>query len=1309
MQLRIRQPDGRTKLVPLEEGKTLKLGSDPGADIVLDGPGISPMHCGILAQKGSVQVGASKSARQVEVNGSSVAKAQLEEGDQIRIGEVRIALVSDNVKSTEPAATPAGDDDLGLAPMDDDELGLAPLEDEPQPQKSTSSSSSPAEDDFGLAPLEEESASKSAGAADDDFGLAPLGGEQPQVAPPADGDDFGLAPLEGEPKKVEPPAGGDDFGLAPLDSESKQVEPPAEGDAFGLSPIGDEAAAAPIELGGADELGGEAPLTLGPAAEAGGPIELGPSEAAEPMGLDPLGSEPLGGGLDNLSSPAPLPDAPAGGPVPGTLPPPAAGLDDLGSPGAAGVLPPATAGRAIKPPSRLERFSKLMSSRPVKIGGGVLGTIAAIGFLTFVIANLPTAEDRFLEAQEEFRAGRYAQAVEKYDDFLASHGNHLYADDARVGRAMATLIPVVKQGSDWSASLQTAEGVVSELKGLRQHPVAQQHLGELLPQIATELVGRAQTAAESREAERLRSALAEAQRALVLLKQNVPPKVLAESGSVALNVQVHRLSRELEQSKALRTAVQQIEQAAADNKPGEAYAARESLLAAHPNLKGRLALARAMTEVTELERRAVQFDAASQPPQEANKQTLVQHVATFASQSAAKDAADSGKLVLVRSFPHGALYAVDSGSGKLRWRRFIGFGGEVLPLKDQGGAVVVDTAQSALIRLSDEGRVVWQQPLKGQAAAPVLARNKLLLPTDQGKLLVYDLESGTQTGAYTFAQPLSVPPQVSGDGTLCYQIVDHSHLFVLDLSQQRAAAAMFLGHLSGSITQPPLELGKYLLVVEQDGLDASNLHVLSVEDELRRVISLPVPGHIVSQPLLQGEQLFVSTQDGGIYTFQYAEADNQRPLRPGAEVPPTVGPATANYLQIVDGKLWVAGNGLRVFATTARGGRLPLEQTLFAADRFTQPIHSAGSTAIHSRSEKNATGQTVTAWSVDSGETSWQTRVAFPIAVSPDEDGLMVAGSGGEVFQLSADAAGQSSQVPQPLASDVALQAPLVGARIYQLDGATVVTAPGASDLVIYRPGEEPPLRGISLPGPLGPQQDAEGGVLASAMQGGPVFLLDGAAGAPAAAPFLPPLVVGDLPQWRGPVAAAGGWIASDRQTAYRLVLADGRLNQDHKLTLESPIVSNLARSGGLVWGIDARNLLLGLDQSDLSLKATVPLEAPALWGPANVADLVLVGLSDGRLLAFKDASEPVWEAQGTREQITGAAPLGGQLVFVTAGGSIFAVDAASGAAAGKPFQTGQPLAGVPLEVGGRLLVSTADGSLLSLPPPGQLLLQAAQ
>src|SRR5262249_12094693 len=111
MRFEIRYPTGSPHTVELQ-GSLVVLGRDPGCDLVISDPKCSRRHAVIGAVGPGLTIGDTGSANGVFVNGKRVERSSLEPDDFVRVGEVILKVLPDEITGT----VVMGPDELDHAP-----------------------------------------------------------------------------------------------------------------------------------------------------------------------------------------------------------------------------------------------------------------------------------------------------------------------------------------------------------------------------------------------------------------------------------------------------------------------------------------------------------------------------------------------------------------------------------------------------------------------------------------------------------------------------------------------------------------------------------------------------------------------------------------------------------------------------------------------------------------------------------------------------------------------------------------------------------------------------------------------------------------------------------------------------------------------------------------------------------------------------------------------------------------------------------------------------------------------------------------
>ncbi len=552
----------------------------------------------------------------------------------------------------------------------------------------------------------------------------------------------------------------------------------------------------------------------------------------------------------------------------------------------------------------------------------------------------------------------------------------------------------------------------------------------------------------------------------------------------------------------------------------------------------------------------------------------------------------------------GAIYALDAAEGKVLWRRFVGWnlsgGGDgALPaaLTAQPGSDVVlaaaphGDAPGEIQRVETAtGRLQWRQPILSPFSAdPVVAEDRVLVATLDGRLVMLDAATGDAAGYVQLPQPLPLAPAVDPQHKLIFQLADHDNLFVLDASGRRCLQVFPLGHEPGAISAPPVLLGDCLLVAVNRGGGNSSLVVLKIQSAaaestppLSLAQTIPLQGHVDAAPSAAGGRVAVATDAGAIHVFQPAAADAKEPLVELCAAQLPASPGLIPFPLLRGDTCFLAAGRLASLEIHAADKQLAPAWTAAAEGAAAQPPVAIGQTIFHVGHAAAAPAVVVSAVSAERGTPYWQTTLAAPPAAAPLVDAergkVTLATALGGIYPLDAGnltAAADAAPLPPP-----GLHRPLGAASL--CDGGRLVLSGGAgSDQVLVAELAQPgrPPRTWCLPGPLScPPVAFAGGLLAPAAAG-QVYLLDPLSGRSLAAPFQPRLQAAALPEWTAPavIGNRGAVISDGRGKLYRLdMVAEPvpHLAAAAEVDLADGIISPLASVGKLVCGVDASGKL---------------------------------------------------------------------------------------------------------------------------------------
>lgn len=1141
----------------------------------------------------------------------------------------------------------------------------------------------------------------------------------------SDPDELRIVEDRQEPEEEE--WGFADEELAPLDEELA----PLEDD---LAPLEDVAPPVEDELVPLDEL---IPLDE----DRGQGLTLAPEPRPQPSAPKPRASQ----GAAGPSRPA----APARPPE--TLRPPvkkagmpassasAAPLDELVplSSGAAGRGSPlddlmsAPSGQRIEPPKSqglLGMFGgrkgkakgNVWDSPLLLIGGGTLLLLLILGGVLVWAISRQSAEELLQIADESYNAGSYTKAVQEYDRYLEKAGpEHAGASTARIRRGLAQMRQATTGGSDPSKALEVTKSVLGQISSENAFRTeAQPELAAMLPKIAEDLSKAARQKTDPALVAQTEETLGLIDK--YLLKTSMPYTRLADiRATLALT------KREIARDAKLAEAIAAMEKSVSEGKTAEAYLVRTALLKEYPDLLGNEKLQAAVLAVSHAEMSAVKRVVEEKSPATADAPLpYLAAVPLARRETTAEVSGVAGRVVCAAA--DGAAYGLDAATGKVLWRRPVGFPSNgrspsypPTPMADApgSGVLLVDAVAHELVCLDGPtGKLRWRFPLEERFDAhPVIAGKNVLIPTRSGRLVMVDVDSGESAGYIQLPQELRVGPAVTRDGSTAYQMAEHSNLYVLSLPEGACRKVAYLQHEPGSITVPPVIVGELLVVARNDGVASSRLQVLSLKEgeqgpELKPLQELPMKGHVDTAPLVSGRRLLVVTDKADMAVFEVRDAEPDKPL---GKVADGVAAGEENLVRfpLLLGEHFFLGDALLTkYDILASRGRLQPRWTENGGSATLQPLVTAGSAVIHIRREVGLPGVFVSAVDTEEGKTLWQTQLGVPLAVEPlvgpGGDRITAITSAGAVYQVAAAQLADRTVVDQPLAAVPFAELRQPAANSVRLEDGSVAIAIGDApkEVTVATVQESPPrLRRVPLPDPLGGPLAAFAGGLLAPLKTGPVFLFDPRSGNQRVEPFLPTIPSGAEFTWRRPTMLGDQEVLlSDGSTKlYRVGIDDNP--KRHMVSravgeAPAPIRSAAAVAGSTVYTVDASDRLLGFALPDLKQATQTPLSGPCVWGPWQAGTCVL--LATDEQLHCVDPEQPRWKVSLPAGLPAGVPLVDGEsFLLASTGGAVCRIEAATGKVLGK-VDIGLPLANGPVLLGGRLLVAGHDGTLYEIAKP---------
>jgi outer membrane protein assembly factor BamB len=953
----------------------------------------------------------------------------------------------------------------------------------------------------------------------------------------------------------------------------------------------------------------------------------------------------------------------------------------------------------------------------ILLGGGALVLLVLCGATVAWLLNWESGDEKLRTAQDAVASGSYTQAISQYQEFLERFPRHRERSVARVQLAMARLRKAT-ESSNYAAALDIAHEELDAIENEEKFALAHPELAALLPRIAAGLANEAEAAANLNDAAKLADQSNDAL-ALVSNTKNIPKSLRDEGELEVVRETLARVRRKQESLQDLKSALDAMQQAITASDTQAAYARHAALVKQHPELAADATLLDMLQQTSAAEQAAIRFVREEHAAETGERPTPWVAALAVAHRrgNAAATATGGNGTACVRI--DGALYGLDAATGRLLWRRPIGFSNGAWPTRIAADILIADGTHHELQRLEGAtGRLLWRQAIGEKFAPPLVVDGQAFVAGESGRLYIVDLNSGVRTGFVEFAQPLRTSPTVDRQKQFLFIAADRYSLYTISLADFSCLGVHFLGHAGGSIGVPPAVVLDKLVVLENDGVATSRLQLLSFDTKgaiARQLAERRLTGLPVSAPLVAGRRVIVATDRGQIEVYDVGLNDSEEPLAVVATRDATGKEPVARHVATVDRNVWVGDTQLMKLSILPTGNRLRVDSidNDFSGATFDHPFELLGNTLIHVHRPRKRSGAVVAATQTSDGRVLWQTDLAIPPVGTPIVDevarSLTVASAEGYVFRFDEEAIRKRVQ-DQPLVTQtMPAELPPLTAAIDLGQGRAAFCAPESDRMLLFNPAlGNRAAQWIKLASPLACNVTALSSEIVAPLVVGQVFLLSAADGSTVGMPFQPRLA----PRTTLPYQPAGVVDAESR----RFVITDGSENiyllaatdapQPHLAAITEakvgpyPITSPLVVLGDMVVAVGDDSHLVRYRLPSLESVGETKLPAPVVWGPFAMTDSVLLATADNHLMLVSKEGEEKWRAPMEHGPLTGA-PL------ATADGVLLAyrngIVERRSAADGKVQATKDvehPLSAGPIRFSQRLVLTAHDGTLLVVDQP---------
>ncbi len=941
---------------------------------------------------------------------------------------------------------------------------------------------------------------------------------------------------------------------------------------------------------------------------------------------------------------------------------------------------------------------------PMVVSLGVaLAIIVVLSWSLWTVIQKNNAQRLYAKAVDELDTGDFRNSVRQFDQFLEGFPKHTEAEKARVLREMANVRQYTSGGApSWNNALEAAEEMTQKVGDNEFYVDSRPDLAEQVLKIAEGLADRARELADAELVAKAEAALAlhgriSGESAKALVQKSQAPNKIAQAKATIQRIQTR--------TRALAS----MDAAAKAGKAAEVYAARDQLLTEYADLSGDKDVISRLTAANDLIRKAVNFDESARPGETEPRPEILGPPISLVLRDAIRPAAPKSDLVY--ALVDGLVFGIDGSSGTPLWQKPVGLASPFPPVAVPGpdpSILVVDSRYNELVRINGRsGKLIWRQEL-GEVVSdpPLILGNQAVQPLPSGKLLLVDINSGGTRGSVTLGKRIARSPVTDENGQLLYVLAEEDVLFVLTRDTYSCVAVEYVGHQKGSIGAPPARVGRYLVVVENKGIDTGRWLVYLLSEDgtkLKQVQDIPIGGWTWSTPASAGSVIWSMSDRGEVAAYSVGLYDAKVPFTLISKTVPEDRPVGPSYgTARSDREFWISSSRSGRYNLNTEQGRLVPAWTVGEAGPSRGPIQVAGKLMV--LTQQNGTDPGVALWGIDPnrGSTVWKTTLGAPWPVLPSSAGadrpLEAFGPDGAVLPISSEVVKGGGFLQATLARPAQFRLPTGKLQRVDIGASTLVVQPGENRMLVRE--DKAAFQPIELPAPTGVTPLAWGTNLLIPSIDSRVYLIDPRSGAAQADPFMPPYDKKKPVVWLSPVLLDGDAVGlADTEGRIRRLTRIGnprpRLEITTDLKLDAPLAADPASTGPALIVLTTDNKVRSLSARDLGAQGAWMLEAPALWGPKAVGGRVFLGDAQGRILAFGPDGSRQWTSPPSKS-VAEAPPLvrDGAAWFLGRDGKLFGLSLDDGSLKRDPAPLGVLPLGPAITTQGELLVPTGWSSL---------------
>jgi len=955
------------------------------------------------------------------------------------------------------------------------------------------------------------------------------------------------------------------------------------------------------------------------------------------------------------------------------------------------------------------------------IGFGVLLILIMVGSFLAIWLGGVDADKQYAAAISSIDNLTFADAEEKFTNYLKDNPNHKFADDALALRVKAIMRNKFSS-KRWSETIQSAQTLLPELKQQENNQLAKirDDVGLMLSE---SLFHETESAVQLETLAEMESSVEKLGKYYEFIDNpNYLSGTLRKSQRVSTSLaeienNIQTVNGLINKEKDYSSTLVEIKKLGDDRKTDKAFETYIRMTREYPDLAARQELREMMKSISKTEEDLVKpLDQATVTQTGAPPSPLSASVVLA---STVGEQVNGLRDEVIAALVDGAVYGFDAGTGEVRWRRFVGLQTAYPPkVFDLDTVIVFDLLRNEVskIQLTD-GEVVWRALIDEPFFEPTFNEQQVLVTTRSGKLILIDGTTGEMVGGAKIPQAANSGGLIANRAPVLYQPGSYSNLYAISTSDFQCKEVLYLGHYRNSIPVPPVSWSGYIILVRNGG-DFADLLILKPDEtglnlKVNQIINRVTESQINTPIAYFGRGLLLFGDGGDMRILE---------LNPGNEISPVTVLAKEqydtqqqqSYIAHKGSNIWAASKGLRRYKVQRSLGQFKNEEVVEPADIFLGQPTVIDDKIFHVRRRAGSNMASASLVDGKSLKPIWRTDFGGPLGgVVENGSGLTAVNNQGDIFEVSAKdislgvakRAIISSEVIETLKFDELM--PLGD------DSFVMANSRGAKDLLFYeKNASKSRLIQMGIQPNDQPQQPPiiVGENIIVASQQGLVSKIDPKNGRIIGSPFLPPVSPGMKVPWRPLVPITSNVFAaahaSVQDASFQMpsklyflsAESDASISKLAELEFAQSIVSAIVTDGRSVFGVksgeESDTLFQVAAGNSPSISATQTMAKRYVDGPWLVGEWLLVQMDDDSLTCFDKSLQQKWSLPIGNVQISSIpSDTNGRLMVVFASGRILQLNSGQGTIE-KQLELGQPIIGKPMFVGDEIVFRGADGTV---------------